>query len=149
MLNLKTTKIIIFSLATILVIAAVIYSKFAIKRSEIKASEQIINARFNDAHLNLIRIDTFENLLTNTYKEQIEIKRSGTLMEVSLKNYNNANKDFYNGNEALLQYTLNDHNFEIKIVDEFQNINGRFKLKDGGVFVPNDILIRLIEKNYN
>lgn len=149
MLTAKNTKILILIFGIVLFIGAILYNRFAVNRFAVKHIEPNLSNEFNNENLNLIKIDTIENLLNKTYGSQITIKHSNSLMEIILTANENILKDFYNGNEALLKYSLNDYNFELIKEENKQQLKGRFKIKDGGIFIPNDILIRLIEKNYN
>ncbi len=149
MLNVKTTKIVLLTIAVVVVIGAVMYNTFAINRTTVEETETIVNNQFGKTHYNIMKVDTFEYLLTKAYADQISIGRSAGVLELVLKNSNGQNKDFYNGNASILDYNINDYNFEIQMIENTASIQAKFKIIDDGVYVPNDLLIRIIEKIYN
>lgn len=96
-----------------------------------------------------IKVDTFIALVTKAYHPNAQTTLANNLLIVNIKNANTMAQDFYNGNEALLQFKINQHNFEINYDQHNKVVSGRFKIKDSLAAVPNDVLIKVVDKNIN
>jgi len=107
------------------------------------------DADFGKENITWIKTDTFINLVAKAYHPNVETNIASNLLVVFIKNANTVAQDFYNGNEALLKYRINDHDFEIDYDKHNNNVVGRFKTKGNLVAVPNDVLIKVIDKTIN
>ena len=101
---------------------------------------------FGKDNYNIIKLDTFVALIRNTYSGAgigIEGDKHKNL-DVTIKINNEAPGSFFNNNDALLQYKLNDYGFDIKYNPGEKVIRALFRINDqNGVPVPNDVLLRL------
>jgi YbbR domain-containing protein len=104
---------------------------------------------FTKANGNLIVADTFVTLMNNAYKGFVMVTKTSSTIDVSITNANAITKDFFNGNDELLKYTLADFGFAIKYIASPASINAQFALQNNAVFVPNDVLIKAMDKTTN
>jgi len=103
-------------------------------------------APFGSANYNLVKTDTFVQLLHQAYGSLAADHREGDRLIVEMK-ANELTRDFFNGNDALLKFGLNDFGFDIKYNAQDKSLKAVFKLQEGnGVNVPNDVLIQLMDK---
>ena len=113
------------------------------------AVEQTVEppAPFGSNNYNVMKTDTFLALVNQAYGNFVTQKRENEILELELHNANELTKDFFNGNDALLQFKLRDHGFEFNYNSEEQWLKARFKInKQNGVNIPNDVLIKLMDK---
>jgi hypothetical protein len=133
--------------ALAVVIAGVMCLVFA--RSRNAAEEQVVAppAPFGSNNYNVMKTDTFVALVNQAYSGLVTQKTEDGILELQLRNANELTKDFFNGNDALLRFKLNDHGFELNYNPEAQSLTARFKINErNGVNVPNDVLIKLMDK---
>lgn len=112
------------------------------------ATEQTVeqSSSFGSNHFNSMKTDTFAVLVSKAYDGPATVKQANGMLEVEIKGEGPA-REFYNGNEALLKFRLNDHGFELKYLPETQSLKASFRIDEkDGVNVPNDILIKLMDK---
>ncbi len=144
------SKIIIVLIAagiTATVIALVRYDK----NSAAPDAEKVLlkDDEFGIDNMVWINVDTFTHLVSKAYHPHSETNLTENVLIVNIKNANTLAQDFYNGNEVLLTFKLNQHNFEINYDRHNNVVSGRFKVKDNLAAVPNDVLIKLVDKNIN
>lgn len=142
--NTRRWQLIFFSVAVL--IAAAMYFLFTISRNA--ATEQVVAppAPFGASNVNLMKTDTFVTLVHNAYGNLVtyKIEDGKLLMEMKA---NELTKDFFNGNDALLKFGLSDFGFDIKYNPEEKSMKAQFKITEQhGVYVPNDVLIKLMDK---
>lgn len=142
--NNRRWQLIFFSVAVL--IAAAMYFLFTISRNT--ATEQVVAppAPFGASNVNLMKTDTFVTLVHNAYGNLVtyKIEDGKLLMEMKA---NELTKDFFNGNDALLKFGLSDFGFDIKYNPEEKSMKAQFKITEHhGVYVPNDVLIKLMDK---
>lgn len=133
--------------ALAIVIAGAMYLAFAGSRNA--AIEQTVAppAPFGSNNYNVMKTDTFVALVNSAYGSFVEQKREQGMLELHLKNANELTKDFFNGNDALLKFRLSDHGFEMNYNPEDRSLIARFRISEqNGVNVPNDVLIKLMDK---
>jgi hypothetical protein len=98
---------------------------------------------FSVDNYNIMHTDTFIHLIKKKYGESAVIKESGSSLKVNITDANMKTQDFFNGNDKLLEFDLKKYGFEIKHANNSNSIAATFALRDGGVVVPNDVLINL------
>jgi isocitrate dehydrogenase kinase/phosphatase len=103
---------------------------------------------FNEAYCNTMITDTFSKLVLSAYPSFATVTKRNNVLHVSIKGAGALTQDFYNGNDNLLKYSLDDFGFDIKYLKESKSIEADFKLLQNGVTVPNDVLLRLAAKTY-
>jgi hypothetical protein len=106
------------------------------------------NATFNNSYCNAVFTDTFIHLIQNAYPSFATTTINNSILKVQINGANALAQDFYNGNDNLLQYTLQDFGFDIKYLANTKSIVAQFTISNNGVQVPNDVLLRLAQKNY-
>ncbi len=134
---------------TLLAICSYLWTTFATNKEQPPANEIIPNSSFNNEHYNLIYLDTFIHLLEQAYGNSISTHLQTNELQVTLKNAGIVAKDFYNGNDNILKQQYDDFGFEITYQENSNTLLAKFKIDKGAVPVPNDVLIKLIDKNYN
>ncbi len=132
--------------ALAIVIAGAMYLVFAGSRNA--AVEQTVEppAPFGSNNYNVMKTDTFVALVNRAYGSFITQKTENGILALDI-NANELTKDFFNGNDALLKFKLGDHGFELTYNPEAHSLKARFKINEqNGVTVPNDVLIKLMDK---
>lgn len=112
------------------------------------ATEQTVeqSSAFGPNHYNSMKTDTFAVLVSKAYSGQVNVKQANGMLELEIKGEGPA-REFYNGNEALLKFRLSDHGFELQYLPEARSLKASFRIDEkNGVNVPNDILIKLMDK---
>ena len=136
----------IFFAAAVLV-AATLYIMFIKNTNEAVVQKIQPAPEFGVNNYNIIKTDTFVALIQGAYGNFATHKIEGNTLEVTIKNANELTKDFFNGNDALLQYKMGDYGFAIKYNPEEPSVVATFKINEQrGVPVPNDVLIKLMDK---
>ncbi len=103
-------------------------------------------APFGASNFNVMKTDTFVMLLHQAYGSLVTEKRVQNKLEVTMS-ANELTKDFFNGNDALLKFGLSDFGFDIKYNPQDKSLKAIFNIQSGdGVNVPNDVLIKLMDK---
>lgn len=93
-----------------------------------------------------MKTDTFVMLLHQAYGTLVTDKKENNKLEIEIK-ANELTKDFFNGNDAILKFGLNDFGFDIKYNPQDKSLKAAFNIQNGnGVNVPNDVLIKLMDK---
>lgn len=143
-------KILLVAMAAVLTIGLVSWLKVS-KRNAVADVEKITvkEAAFGKEHLNWVKTDTFIRLLNSAYHPNIKTNITDSQLVVDLAGANEITKDFYNGNEALLKYDLNQFGFKVVYDKNNNSLYAKFKIKNGAVPVPNDILIKIVDKTTN
>ena len=99
--------------------------------------------KFSSVNYNLMQTDTFVHLIKKKYGESAIVKKNSRNVQVNISGANMKTQDFFNGNNRLLEFKMKEHGFEIKHAKNSKSISAQFKRKDGGVIVPNDVLINI------
>jgi hypothetical protein len=142
--NTRRWQIIFFSAAV--VVAAAMYFLFTISRNAATGQAVAPPAPFGSSNYNTMKTDTFLTLVRNAYGNLVTYKFEEKKLVMEMK-ANELTKDFFNGNDALLKFGLNDFGFDIKYNPEDKSMKAQFKVSDQhGVNVPNDVLIKLMDK---
>ncbi|RQO31554.1 hypothetical protein DBR32_06240 [Taibaiella sp. KBW10] len=143
-------KIVLVALAAALTIGLVSWLKVS-KRNAVADTEKITvkEAAFSKEHLNWVKTDTFIRLLNSAYHPNVKTAIADSQLVVSIEGANEITKDFYNGNEALLKYELNQFGFKISYDKNNNSVYAKFKIQNNAVPVPNDILIKIADKTTN
>ncbi len=104
-------------------------------------------ADFDENCYTRLKKDTLISLLKAAHRKpaEITIKENGHTLEITLTASPDSAPAFYNGNDALLQYDLDDFGFKISKTNTGLLI--RFRSEEDAVNVPNDVLIKLIPKS--
>ena len=144
-----TYKILILVLASGLLAASLVWTKFTVNRKSVKQVENIANSDFNDTHFNHIITDTFTNLLQQAYGTNIAISKEQGKLVVKMSGAGALTKDFFNGNDKVLQPRLDDYGFRIDYDRTANTINAVFKIENDAVPVPNDVMIKLCDRAQN
>jgi len=104
-------------------------------------------APFGSSHYNAMKTDTFVALVQAAYGQLATTGITGNTLVVDMPDANELAKDFFNGNDALLRFGMSDHGFEIRYNPEQKSLKASFRISEqGGVNVPNDVLIKLMDK---
>lgn len=144
------SKIILVALAIVVTLGMVALVRYDMNTMQPDAEKVLLkDADFGSDNMVWMNVDTFINLVTKAYHPNTETTLANNLLIVNIKNANTIAQDFYNGNEALLKLKINEHNFEINYDQHNKVVSGRFKIKDNLVAVPNDVLIKVVDKNIN
>lgn len=144
------SKITLALLAIAITIAIVALVRYDMGHVQPDAEKVLLkDDEFGSDNMVWMKVDTFISLVTKAYHPNAETTLANNLLIVNIKNANTLAQDFYNGNEALLQFKINEHNFEISYDQHNKVVAGRFKIKDSLVAVPNDVLIKVVDKNIN
>lgn len=142
--NTRRWQLLFFSAAVIVAVA--MYFLFTISRNT--ATEQYVAppAPFGANNYNTMKTDTFLTLVRNAYGNLVTYQFEEKKLVMEMK-ANELTKDFFNGNDALLKFGLNDFGFDIKYNPERKSMKAQFIVSDQhGVNVPNDVLIKLMDK---
>lgn len=133
--------------ALAILIAGAMYMIFAGSRNAAVEQTVVPPAPFGSNNYNVMKTDTFVALVNQAYGSFVTEKREHGILELNINNANELTKDFFNGNDALLKFKLGDHGFEFNYNPEEQSLKARFNIKErNGVNVPNDVLIKLMDK---
>ena len=114
--------------------------------------EQVVASEpaFGSYNYNVMKIDTFTSLVNKAYGNLAAITSEEGRLYIDIKNANQVSRDFFNGNDSLLDYELGDFGFEIDYNQESQSLRATFNVTEqGGVHVPNDVLIKLMDKTHS
>lgn len=128
-----------------LVIAILTYFIFAGTRNA--ATEQTVAPPppFGAGNYHVMKADTFASLVSRAYGPAVPGTEGG-VVTVDLSQAQGA-RDFFNGNDALLPFRLGDHGFELRYDAGTGGLKARFRIDEqGGIKVPDDVLIKLMEK---
>ncbi|PSK94032.1 hypothetical protein [Taibaiella chishuiensis] len=102
---------------------------------------------FGPDNFNVMKLDTFVALVRSNYAGVTIQPREDKVLDLSVKIDKNAPGSFFNNNDALLQYKLNDYGFDIKYNPGEEVVRALFRIDEQqGVPVPNDVLLRLTGK---
>lgn len=130
-----------------LVIAIAAYLIFAGSRHASTGQVAEPPASFGSNNYNIMKTDTFTALISRVYGSQAGYSIHEGILEIDIKNTPLETRDFFNGNEALLPFRMNDHGFELHYNSGDKSLKALFKINEQkGVNVPNDVLLKLIEK---
>lgn len=141
----KSIPIITISIGIIIAISVYLFAKTQMNQPIPIDDVRISDQEFTASHYNIMHVDTFISLVNKAYQPNVTQEKKGDQLIITIANQENIAKDFYNGNNALLStFDLSDYGFEIK--HENQSTKAIFTIKDGGISVPNDVLIRLAAK---
>lgn len=141
----KSIPIITISIGVIIAISVYLFAKTQMNQPIPTNEVAIISQDFTASHYNIMHVDTFISLVNKVYQQNVTQEKKGDQLIITIANQENIAKDFYNGNSALLStFDLNDYGFEIK--HDNQSTIAIFTIKDGGISVPNDVIIRLAAK---
>lgn len=139
----------IFTFAAI-VLAIVMVFIFSGSKNATREQAIASEPSFGSYNYNVMKKDTFVSLITKAYGNAAIVSYKEQVLYVDIKNSGPGVNDFFNGNAALLQYHLGDFGFEIAYSRQEQTVHAAFKIDEkNGVHVPNDILIRLMDKTQN
>lgn len=147
MMQNSTRKWQLLSLALATLIAGAVYLLLTPSRNA--ATEQAVAppAPFGPNNYNAMKTDTFVTLVQKAYGSLVSHQVQDDILLVELNHGNELTRDFFNGNEALLNYKLSDHGFELQYSAADKSLKARFRIsKQGGINVPNDVLIKLMDK---
>ncbi|WP_129019827.1 MULTISPECIES: hypothetical protein [Edaphocola] len=141
-------KIILIILSIVLTIGLVSWLKLSIKNAAPdKERVTVRDDAFGPEHYNWIKTDTFVRLVQTAYQPNIKTEVVDSQLLVTLSGANEITRDFYNGNAALLKYDLNQFGFKITYDKNNNTVYATFKIKNNAIPVPNDILIKIVDKN--
>lgn len=149
MKNASAYKIFIVILTAFLVAGSLVWVQYAINRKAVKKVKNVSNTEFNREHFNYIVTDTFISLLQKAYGSNITVATEQNNLKVVLSNAGVLTKDFFNGNDKILAHGLKDFGFKIDYNKNDNKIDATFAIRDGAVPVPNDVMIKLVDKTYN
>lgn len=136
----------IFS-ALALVIAAGAYILFAGGRKADAPGPVAPPAPFGSSNYNMMKTDTFVALVQQAYGSLVTSNISEGLLVLDMPHGNELTRDFFNGNDALLRFGLNDHGFALQYNPEQRSLKASFRIsKANSVPVPNDVLIKIMDK---
>lgn len=99
---------------------------------------------YNESCYTLIKKDTLIHLLNVVYGKSILLKEKASTLEFSFVTSNQSAPAFYNGNQDLLNYKLDDHGFQITLTSS--GLTVKFTQNNGAINVPNDILLKLVSR---
>jgi len=139
-------------LFTIIALVLAITMVFIFSGSKNAAPEQAIVSEpsFGSNNFCVMKKDTFTALVGKAYGSLAIVTWDGQRLYIDLKNTGQSARDFFNGNDLLLKHHINDSGFEINYDREKQAVHAAFKVDArNAVNVPDDILIKLMEKSYN
>jgi hypothetical protein len=149
MKNIPAYKFAIILASLILIIGTYVWGKISINRNKSEVVENISNTNFNAEHYNYIYVDTFVELLQKAYGQQVNTVMHTNELKVNIEGAGIVTKDFYNGNDALLDINYDDFGFKFDYNKNTNALQALFRIKDGAIPVPNDVMIKIIDKTYN
>lgn len=141
-------KIFLILLSLLMVGGSILWTSFRIDRENENVVTNIQNESFNQQHYNYIVLDTFVHLLKQAYPTATTNQVQNKLF-VIIENSGALTKDFFNGNDKILDLTENDYGFNIAYKSAANKVEATFMIKNNAVPVPNDVMIKLVDKNYN
>jgi hypothetical protein len=145
----KSSKWQIVSMLMALVLVVAVIAWAAIPRTAVVADVEMRGAQFGKQHYNTLKVDTFVNLLQQAYGSLVRVQQESQQLKVTL-NANELTRDFFNSNDAILKWSTSDYGFEIRYNQEQKSVAALFNVSDQrGVNVPNDVLIKLMDKTTN
>jgi hypothetical protein len=107
---------------------------------------EVKQTNFSKDDANVVIADTFMMLVNKAYNGLATVVKNGDAVLVSMTDANKVTKDFFNGNDALLKCNIKEHGFEIKYIAEKNKLDAQFSLMQNTVTVPNDVLIKIVDK---
>jgi hypothetical protein len=146
----KPSKISMILFATVLLIGAAAYAFVRVQPQKAKVIDAAtIEKSFTENHYNAMIVDTFTMLIAKAYPQLATSQQSGGVLSVQLQEASAMTKDFFNGNDELLSKKLNDNGFEIKYDAANKKVEAKFAITNNAVNVPNDVMIKIMDKIYN
>ncbi len=143
------SKIILLALAVLLAVGVTLMVQKSTSNLPADTASIQADSDFGHQHYVWMNLDTFTHLIQKAYHPYVATNVNNDLLVVRIKDANTLAQDFYNGNEALLELKIQKHQFEISS-DTYNNmVIGRFKIKNNMVAVPNDVLIKAVDKTTN
>jgi hypothetical protein len=140
----KKWQLLFFGIAALIALAAYLFCLPG--RSGMVKQTVAPPAPFGAGNYNLIKTDTFVALLHKAYGNLITDKKENNKLMIEMKP-DAMTKDFYNSNDALLKFGLNDFGFDIKYNPQDKSLKAVFNIQaQDGIAVPNDVLIKLMDK---
>lgn len=137
------------ALAAIVMMVIIFFAKTKIETPKIDMSLFSNDGKFSAIHYNRFKVDSFKTLAQKAYAGLISISEKGDLLEMTLDNTNQLASDYYNNNDALLQFNLKNNPFEIKLDEQTRTVTASYKIIDKAVTVPNDVIMKMMYKTYN
>jgi hypothetical protein len=132
------------------VIAAASYFIFCTNKSVASSNvEKVEQNLFEKDNANQMKVDTFVMLVNKAYGPLATIAKTSSQLNISMTQANQVTKDFFNGNDALLKCNLAKDGFLIQYNETNKSLQAQFVIKNGAVTVPNDVLIKLLDKTEN
>ncbi len=128
-------------------IALVLSFSFMVKKEIPDVNNTMIKkekAVFDETCMTRMQKDTLIKLMSIAYAGGISNKEDGDALLFTYTANDQSAPELYNGNEALTEFDLNDHGFEIKKNEKGLTLT--LECRHATVPVPNDILIRLLSK---
>jgi hypothetical protein len=108
--------------------------------------DKVMAKGFTSSNYTIIRVDTFLNVIRIVYKDLAIIDSTSNSITLTINDINQQAYSFYNGNENLLKFKLNDFGFEISNDTRSKKLNIQFEIHDNGINVPNDVMIQLTKR---
>jgi hypothetical protein len=112
-------------------------------------AEKKAQQSFTKDNANTMKVDTFTMLINKAYGSLATVTTNKEFVKVSMTKANQVTKDFFNGNDALLQCNIKEHGFAIQYNASQKSLQADFAIANDGVTVPNDVLIKITDKIYN
>jgi hypothetical protein len=112
-------------------------------------AEKKVEQVFTKDNANTMKVDTFTMLINKAYGALATVSTTKEFVKVNMTQANQVTKDFFNGNDALLQCNIKEHGFAIQYNASQKSLQADFAITNGGVTVPNDVLIKITDKIYN
>lgn len=140
----------IFNIAYLLIVvaaASIFCFSMNVKKETLPVQKADIKKEkpdFDETCFTSIKKDTFIHLLQKAYDKSVDVNEKSGKIEISYTAPDQHAPDFYNGNDALLKYDLDDFGFKISKINTGLILT--LKNKDNALNIPNDILIRLMAK---
>lgn len=126
----------------------VVRSRQAIK-DVVYESTPTLDNDFSEQNFNKLNVDSFISVVTKAYAPNVTTSINNDELIVKLENANQLTKDFFNGNDAILEVPLRKFGFNIDYDANTQKVMATFTIKNNMVNVPNDVLIKIADKLYN
>jgi hypothetical protein len=146
----KPSKIAMVLFAIALAISVAAYALVRVQPQKANVADAAtIEKSFTDNHYNAMIVDTFAMLIAKAYPQLATTQQSGGVLIVQLQEASAITKDFFNGNDALLTQKISDNGFEIKYDATNKKVEAKFAITNNAVHVPNDVMIKIMDKIYN
>lgn len=129
-------------LALALLLCAGAFVAFTLSRPGTVGAPATADEHFGKINYSPMPVDTFIRQLQLAYGESLQVKKEETEIRLQWQPANGNPSSFYNFNEELPG--VHGHGFTLQV--EEQRLQAAFRISNGVVNVPNDVLLSLLRQ---